>query len=257
MRKKMHLKKKIAFKNKKSKPINKILIIIICIVVAIIFSFNFVNKMVSPVLLNYAEIESKKLASLIVSKAINNEVAESLKVEELFIINKNENGEISTIDFDPVLVNQFLLKAINRVQLNMKYVQDGDIDKLDLGEDVLVSYDKKMLKKGIFFEIPMGVVFNNTFLANLGPKIPVRFKVMGDIITNIESKVTNYGINNALIETTIHLVLTERVILPVTSKTNTVTVDIPIALKIIQGTVPDYYFNGLNNSSPILTQPIE
>ena len=257
MRRKMHLRKKVSFKNKKRKPINKVLLIIILIIVAIIMAFNYVNKMVSPILLNYAEIESKKLASLIISKAINNEVAESLNVEKLFILNKNEKEEITTIDFDPVLVNQFLLKAINRVQLNMKYVQDGDIDKLDLGEDILISYDKEMLKKGIFFEIPMGVVFNNTFLANLGPKIPVRFKVMGDIIANIKSKVTNYGINNALIETTVHLVLTERVILPVTSKTNTVTIDIPIALKIIQGTVPSYYFSGLNNSSPILSLPIE
>lgn len=257
MRRKMHLKKKIGFKNKKNKVINKILIIIILIIIALVSAFSYINQIVSPILLNYAEIESEKLASLVISKAINNEVAESLNVEKLFIINKDEKGEIATIDFDPVLVNQFLLKAINRVQLNMKRIQDGDIDKLDLGADILVSYDKKMLKKGVFFEIPMGVVFNNTFLANLGPKIPVRFKVMGSIIANIDSKVTNYGINNALIETTVHLVLTERVILPVTSKTHTVTVDIPIALKIIQGTVPSYYFSGMNNSSPILTLPIE
>jgi sporulation protein YunB len=253
----MHLKKKITFKNKNNRTINKILLIIILIFVVTILVFNYVNRKVSPILLNYAEIESKKLASLVISKAINNEVAQSLNVEKLFILNKNETGEVSTIDFDPVIVNQFLLKAINTVQLNLKHIEDGEIDKIDLGEDVLVSYDKEKLKKGVFFEIPMGVVFNNTFLANLGPKIPVKFRIMGDIIANIESKVTNYGINNALIEIKVNLVLTERVILPITSKSIQVTINIPIALKIIQGIVPNYYFNGLNNSSSILTVPIE
>ncbi|MDD2435405.1 MAG: sporulation protein YunB [Bacilli bacterium] len=257
MKKKMSLRKKILLNNSKNRNINKILIIFILVFITIVIVFNYINHKISPILLNYAEVETKKIASLIISKAINQEVSESLDVDKLFIISKDDKGEISTIDFDPVIVNKFLLQAINTVQTNLKNLENGNIDEINLGENVLLNYDQENLKKGVFFEMPMGVVFNNVLLANVGPKIPVRFRLIGDIIANIESKVTNYGINNALIEVTIKLVLNERVILPVTSKSITVFVNIPIALKIIQGTVPNYYFNGLNNSSPILKIPME
>jgi len=37
-------------------------------------------------------------------------------------------------------------------------------------------------------------------LSNLGPKIPVKFDLVGEVIINIETKITNYGINNAMME---------------------------------------------------------
>ncbi|MDD2377371.1 MAG: sporulation protein YunB [Bacilli bacterium] len=257
MKRKMSLRKKIIFSNKKSKGINKVLLVLVLIFMMIIIVFNYINRMVSPVLLSYGEIESKKIASLIISRAVNYEASESLDVDKLFVVHKNEDGEISTIDFDPVIVNKFLQNAINTIQVNLKHLENGNIDKINLGQDVLLNYDRENLKKGVFFEIPMGVVFNNSLLANLGPKVPVRFRLIGDIIANIESKVTNYGINNALIEVIVKLVLSEKVILPIISNTITVSINIPIGLKIIQGTVPNYYFNGLNNSSPILKIPME
>lgn len=32
--------------------------------------------------------------------------------------------------------------------------------------------------------------------------------------------------------------------------------EIPVAIKLIQGTVPNYYFNGLDKNSPSVTLPI-
>lgn len=249
----MKLKKKIKIKNN----INFIIYILVAIFLVLIFLFRYINKKVSPLLLDYAEIESKKLSSIIVSKAINNEIAKELTVENLFIITKSDEGEIRTIDFNPVLVNQLLLKATTAVQTNLKYLEDGDIDKLELGENTLINYDPDNLREGIFYKVPSGIIFSNSLLANLGPKIPVRFSLIGDIIANIVTNVTNYGINNALIDVKMSLKLNQKVILPISTRNISVEVTVPIALKVIQGVVPEYYFNGFSTNSEVFTLPIE
>ena len=250
---KMKLKKKIKIRNN----INFIIYIIISIVLAVFLLFRYINKKVSPLLLDYAEIESKKLSSIIVSKAINNEIAKELTVENLFVITKSDDGEIRTIDFNPVLVNQLLLKATTAVQTNLKYLEDGDIDKLELGENTLINYDPNNLREGIFYKVPTGVIFGNALLANLGPKIPVRFSLIGDIIANVVTNVTSYGINNALIDAKMSLKLNQKVILPIATRDISVEVTVPIALKVIQGVVPEYYFNGFTTNSEVFTLPVE
>jgi len=252
----MKLKKKIRNKSSKNK-INFVILVIISLIISVFLVFKYINTRVSPLLLDYAEIESKKLSSIIVSKAIDNEIAKEMTVENLFIITKSDNGEIRTIDFNPVLVNQLLLKATTAVQTNLKYLEDGDIDKLELGDNALINYDPDNLREGIFYKVPSGIVFNNALLANLGPKIPVRFSLIGDIIANITTSVTNYGINNALIDAKISLKLNQRVILPVATRDISVEVTVPIALKIVQGVVPEYYFNGFSTNSEVFTLPIE
>lgn len=237
--------------------INILVYIIVAILIAVFLLFKYINKRVSPILLDYAEVESRKLASIVVSKAINKEIASELTVENLFVITKSDDGEIKTIDFNPVLVNELLLKATTAVQTNLKYLEDGKIDKLELGENTLINYNPDNLREGIFYKIPAGVVFNNSLLANLGPKIPVRFSLIGELGANIVSNVTNYGINNALIEVQMNLKLNQKVILPIASRKATVEVNVPIALKIVQGVVPEYYFNGFSKNSSTFTLPIE
>lgn len=256
VRKRIYLKKKIRL-NRKYNKVNIIIYIVIAIIISIFLLFKYINKKVSPIILDYAEMESKRLASIVISKSINNELAEELTVENLFVITKSDDGEIKTIDFNPVIVNQLLLKSTTAVQTNLKYLEDGQIDKLELGDNALINYDPDNLREGIFYKIPAGVVFNNSILANLGPKIPVRFSLIGNILANIESKVTNYGINNALVDVKMNLKINQKVILPIATRDIVVEVNIPLAIKIIQGVVPEFYFNGLAKNSSSFELPIE
>ena len=67
----------------------------------------------------------------------------------------------------------------------------------------------------------------------------------------INTKVTNYGINNALLEVSVNIKLTLKVILPISTKEVNVETNVPIAIKMIQGNVPNYYSNGLNSNFSI------
>lgn len=254
--KRIRLKRKIYLfkKNKKSKIL---IIILLALIFCIWLSLRIINFKVSPVLFDYAELESKKLASIVINNAIAKNVTENIDIDELFIITKDSQGEIKTIDFNPIIVNKILTKVTNNVQINLKYIESGKIDLIDLGKEDLIDYNIDKLREGIIYEIPSGVIFGNSFLANIGPKIPVKFSLAGDIISYINTKVTDYGINNAVIEINIVLELVEQVILPFTTSKIKIETSIPVAIKLIQGSVPNYYLNGINQNSTSLSLPIE
>lgn len=260
MNNRIHLKKKIIFfkrnKKVKNKTKNFIILTITGLIIAVTFVFRIINQKVSPVLLEYAELETRKVASVVINSAINKEVSKTINLDNLFIISKDSSGDINTIDFNPIEVNKLLAKTTEIIQNNLKNLEDGKIENLDLPNSNYLS-EEEDLKRGIIFEIPSGLVFNNLFLNNLGPKIPVRLNLVGDIISEITTNVSNYGINNALIEIRINLKLTEQVLLPITSNRIEIEVSVPIALKIIQGNVPNYYLNGLSGSSSVVAIPIE
>lgn len=259
MRKRVRLKQKKKWKleERKIKKSSKFIIIFVLLCLVIFLSFYFINKKVSPVLINYAETEMKRLSNLVITRAISKQMTEKLDVDNLFIIDKNTAGEINTIDFNPITVNKVLSTCTSTVQLNLKYVEEGRLDLIDIPSTLLTEYAEETKKKGIIYEIPSGVVFQNVLLSNIGPKIPVRLHLVGDIESNIHTKVTDYGINNALVEVFVKIKVAEQVILPFISKTIVVETDIPVAIKLITGKIPDSYYGNLGKSSSTLSIPIK
>lgn len=249
---KLRGKKRLKF----SKP-KLIIIVLILLIFSIMMALKFINLKVNPVLFDFAELESRKLASIIINNAISKNVTQNIDINELFLITRDDNGDIKTIDFNPITVNKILTETTNSVQVNLKYIEQGKVELLDLSTNSLIDYDIDKLKQGIIYEIPSGVIFGNSFLSNIGPKIPVKFSLVGDIVSYINTKITNYGINNALIEVNIILELSEQVILPFVTNKIEIKSSIPVALKLIQGSVPDYYLNGIGQNSTSIALPIE
>lgn len=255
MHKRIHLRRKIILFNK-NKKINIIILTIIMFIIFIIIIFNFINKKVSPVILNHAELEARKLATLVINSAVSKNISNNIKSDEIFLITKDSNNQISTIDFNPSIVNSILTETTALIQKELKKIEDGEIEDVETFNLNYIGSDKSK-KQGIVFEIPSGLVFGNTFFSNLGPKIPIKLNLVGNITSEITTQVTNYGINNALIEIRICIKLTEQVILPLTTNKIEIENNVPIALKLIQGTVPNYYLNGISNSSNSLTVPTQ
>lgn len=252
--KRMRLKRKIYLFKKRS---NLLIFIILGIILCIYFSIKFINVKMSPVLFGYAELEARKLASIIINNAISKNISQNINTDELFIITKDSNNEIKTIDFNPITVNKVLTDVTKSIQINLKYIEQGKIESLDLNDNELIDYDKNKLRQGIIYEIPSGVILGNSFLSNIGPKIPVKISLVGDIISYVNTNIKDYGINNAVIEINIVLELTSQVILPFTTNKISIKTEVPIAIKLMQGNVPDYYLNGMNQNSSSISLPIE
>ncbi len=231
--------------------------ILISILIGIIWLFSFANRKITPIIMDYAEIQAGRIATLVINQAITKEVTNEIELEDLFIIIRDDVGQITSMDFNPLAVNKMLSMVTSNVQLYLRNLENGELDEIGLSNSSLSGYDIDKLKRGIIYEVPTGVVLNNSILYNIGPKIPVRLSLIGDIVSNVDTKITDYGINNALIEIIINISVVEQVMLPFASKKVTVSTNVPVAIKLIQGTVPNYYLSGDSSSSKVLTVPVE
>lgn len=254
MKKRIHLKP-LRQKKKHSKT-NILLFSIVLVILATFGLLHFIGNILNPTLVEYAEIETKRLATNIINHAVTKNVTDVLEDEELFDITKTSTGEIQTVDFNSAIVNKVLQFATNTVQEQLKYLENGEVDKIEL-PNTLKSSTIPKLKEGIVCEIPFGVVTGNSLLANIGPKFPVRLSFVGDVLGNVNTKINSYGINNAIVEISIHVEVTEQIIMPLVSKEIPISIDIPVAIKMVQGKVPTYYQNGLDKNSNIFSLPMQ
>lgn len=198
----------------------------------------------------YAESETRKLTILVINKAITKQMSDSW-ANDIFDVVYNDKGEIILIDFNSQNTAKILSTMTSLIELNLRAIEEGKIDMLELPNNSLESYDMDLLEKGIITYIPFGIATGSSLLYNLGPKIPVKLSLLGDVITGFSTDVTEYGINNALIKLMIDVKVDTRIILPIISEEITINANIPIAMKVVQGKIPDYYMNGFTSRSNI------
>ena len=239
-------------KKKKSHIILKlIMIIIICVFCAFFLIKKFSNN-IKPGLIIYANDEVTRLVTLIINDSINNEMIEEFDEEKIFDVIRNDEGEIQLISYDTKNLNILLNSIAVIVQNNLEAIENGDVEFLDLSDSYFNEFDKDLLKEGIICEIPFGSFSNSSLISNIGPKIPVKITLIGDVATNLISDVKEYGINNALLEVSIEFFVNFRVNLPFISEKITVSNELPISVKIIQGSIPNFYTGGFQSSFGIV-----
>ena len=252
MKKRIHLKRR-----KKLNKIHVFLWVLIFLVISCFYLLKIIDKHFTPILLEVAELEINKFSTILSNKAIAQVLEDKINTDDLFDTLMSDSGEIQMIDFNPIVVNQVLNVATSVVQNNLKLLEEGELDTIgvydmDLPEDRLED-----LKKGIIAKIPIGVITGNSLLSNLGPEIPVRLHYLGDVNSNVSTKITQYGINNVLVEIGVDLEITAQIILPFVTDQIKLEYNIPLAIKMIQGKIPDYYGNGLTKYSNLFSLPLE
>lgn len=104
---------------------------------------------------------------------------------------------------------------------------------------------------GVVFFVPLAQPANLPIIGNLGPKIPIRFHVVGNVQSTVESTIREFRINNAYVEVSILLEVNVQVIVPLASNITTVKQKIPVAMGLIQGQVPQIYNKGQDGAPSV------
>lgn len=208
---------------------------------------------INPILYNYVNLEVERITSNVIDGSINDILAKDID-DNLFSITKNSNGEIQTIDYDTQKVNELLKVISNDIQNKLLAFEDGSLDDVMIS-DSFKGKNFKYIKKGVVCEIPTGSLSGNSFLSNLGPVIPIKMSFLGQVNSNLHTKITNYGINNLYLEIDIHVEVKERITMPVMSKDSIIKVDAPLSIKVIQGVVPKYYGGIISQDSNLFSLP--
>lgn len=232
----------------------KISKIIFFIVISIFFFtfilYNIYNKKITPKIIDVAENKLQKFTESFLSNNIGYEILNDDIMNDIIVINKNAEGEILYVDYNLDQAYLVLDSVTKELSSLIKDLENGNIKSVN-------DNNIESSNKGLIMKLPMFIVSDYPLLANLGANIYFKINFTGSILTNIKSKITNYGMNNALVELYVTIKVNEELISPVTNKTLSIEYDVLIASQVINGRIPEYYGGLITGASNILSIPID
>ncbi len=153
-----------------------------------------------------------------------NKSIKSIDSHALFEFKKNADGEILLSEYN---TNE-LYKLMNIFNRNIN-----------------------LEKKDYIIFLPAGLASNKILINGWGSKIPIRIMLSRNFYTNIKTKVTNYGINNALVEVYFVVDVNQQVISPFKKRVLKRKYEILVSNYFINGKVPNFYGKSFVTSSNI------
>lgn len=200
-----------------------------------------VDRGIEPTLMDVAHRKTEEIASLAINEAIINKLFDSIDMQDILISKEDKDGNIVYAGVNQKIVNNVQNQSAIVVQEFLKEIEKGRIPESIAASEGLNLKTSHSNEPGVIMEIPLGQATENSLLANLGPKIPIKFTIVGDVNTDIEEKIETVGINNTWISINIIVTVKAKVVIPFSTETATVTRPIQIMGQFIPGEVPIYY----------------
>ena len=236
---------------RKNYRISRIIILIIILIFFFTYTlYSIYNKKITPKIIDVAEMKLQKFTESFLSNNIGYDILNDEIIKNILVINKNNDGEILYVDYNldqAYLVLDIVTKKLDSL---INDLENGQVENLD---DANIENSKY----GLIMKIPMFIASDYALMANMGPTIYLKINFTGSILTNIKSKITNYGMNNALVELYVTIKINEELMAPVVNKTLNIEYDVLIASQVINGRIPEYYGGLITGTSNILSIPIE
>ncbi|HAX73536.1 MAG TPA: sporulation protein YunB [Firmicutes bacterium] len=237
-------------RRRRKKRINWIKLRIFCLMGIILCLFInlgiFTYRNIYPIVMDYAKNQSVNIATLVIQQGIAESGLVSFNMDEVLTFEETKDGYVSSIAVNAPLLNQLLVSTTKKVEEKILLVESGDFSQLGL-DDIQGG----PLKEGISFNVPLGSAFNLSLLHDYGPKFPVTANVIGNAVTDVKTDVQPYGINNAMLKIYLSIKVSVQVQMPFKSEQIEVFVESPLAIKIISGQIPQYYYIGNSTASPL------
>lgn len=215
---------------KRHKEINFLWVYILLIVIEVVWSINSLGKLISPKLINIVKNNIVYYDNLLVEEYVDTKELRSNLIDDLISLDKNKEEEIINIDINTAKAYELMGNIVK--ELKNKTDSYGDVD----------AYAKN--KRGsMVLRYPIGLASSNILLNNLGYRIPLKLALNSNVLTGIKTKVTNYGLNNALIEVYLKVSFISNVIYFGLDDSINSDYEILLASRMVMGRVPDM-FNG-------------
>ena len=230
-------------------------IIFVSLICSLLLFLYLLNERLMPTYLQYAEVQTDKIASYVINKAISARTTDVLDVNEIIVETHQSDNRVTT-SYNTEIINRVRSEVVTLIKQYLEDAENGDLSYLPNLQNVEYDVGKMEAGEGIVFFVPLGQAANLPIIGNLGPKIPIRFHIIGSVHSNIESKISEFGINNALVEVLIQVEVNVEIIVPLASSTTHLEESIPVAIGIVSGTVPQIYTNG-GDTQPSIEVPIQ
>ncbi len=191
----------------------------------IIQSMLFLDKELRGPLMFLAKIKVNQMATEAINTAISEEIAQSADSNNLIQWKTNADGKITgfLIDYKEQMgISARTTEVVNRVLRERDSVPE---------------------------RIPIGHALNSPFLSSIGPSVSVTFHPASAVKVDVETKQTEAGINNLLVEVYVRIRTEIAVVIPFDQQPEMLETKIPLSYVLVVGDVPTYYYD--NNGNPV------
>ena len=194
------------------------IIMILVFITAVIVSVKLMLDAVNPIFVTLCVNQAKSLATIVSNEQATNVMREH-SYDELFTIEKDENGNITMIKSNVIPINEII-------------------------SDVAIKIQEEFNKQGREnIEIALGSFTGVKLLAGRGPGIKIRISTVGNVETDLRSEFIAQGINQTLHRIYLQVKCEVSILTPFKDITKDITNQVLILENVIIGTVPDTYYN--------------
>jgi sporulation protein YunB len=213
-----------------------------------------VNKGIEPTLRAIGETKIENVSTTIINAAINKQIKEEYDSEQFVTKTFNESGDVASATVNSAYINEVATLSTLRANKMLEYAEEGQFENIVLPEDVTIER-RPNSTVGMVYYIPLGLATNNPLLSNLGPNIPVRFHIVGNIKSDIKRNVENIGINNTHIGINLNISAEIRVTVPFQTEPKQIQTTYTMVDEVIPHDVPLYYSEGGGEGEPGIMLP--
>ena len=212
--------KKILVKKRKDKIKKNIFIFIMIFILSILIgSFIYIDDKLRPTITVIAETKAEELANKSINKAVSSVIDNNIKYENLINVKTGEDGNIVMMQANSIIMNEIASKVALEIQSEMKKIKTTS------------TY------------IPIGTAIGSPLLAKYGPKIKVSIEPIGTVYVDFGTDFESSGINQTRHRIYLKAKTQVKVVVPLTTSTKEVKIQIPICETVIVGDVPQSYVN--------------
>ena len=202
-------------------------IVKIFIIMVIAFStVKIVLDAISPIFEALCEDKAKSIATIISNNESTN-VMKDHTYDELFTIEKDNDGNITMIKSNVIQINEII-------------------------SDVAVKIQNSINERGKEnIKITIGSFTGSKLLSGIGPGIPIKISSIGNVETDLRSEFSAQGINQTLHRVYLQVDCEVSVLTPYNTISEKVSNQVLLIENVIVGKIPNTYYNldGIDSSN--------
>lgn len=178
--------------------------------------FVYLEITLRPSIIKVAEVKTQLAATRIINEAVYRNISD-VNYRDIIEIHKDNDNRIVLMMPDTVKINKLAARTT-----------------LDIEDDL-----NALKSQGV--SVPLGLITGSTLFSNTGPPIHIGIIPAGTIDVDINDEFVEAGINQTKHRIYLDVKTQLQIVVPLTTSTIDVAVQVPVTESIIVGPVPEYY----------------
>lgn len=173
------------------------------------------ERNLKPSILAIAEAKAKILAVEAITDAVETEIVQKVRYQDLMFIHKDSQSRPVLIQPNTIEISRVAARTTDHIRERLKELKDEKI------------------------RIPMGQVLGSNIMANIGPRLRIGIIPVGTVTVDMINDLEEAGINQTLHKIMLDVKANVQVVIPLVTKQIEVNHQVLLAQTVIVGEVPD------------------